>query len=191
MHRLRRLPWVAMLVLISPLVVGSLSQAANEDATVTLGISPQILELSINPGESQTSTFRLTNASKDSVIVKTTPKNFTPRGEEGAIDLTEDKTSYSLADWLTTSPKTTTLSPAATEDFVVTVEVPAGAEPGSHFGSVVFQTVPPEQQGTAALVSQEIAPVILVKVPGDIKQSAAIASFKPAQSLYSLEKTMT
>ncbi len=190
MHRLRRLPWVAMLVLISPLVVGSLSQAANEDATVTLGISPQILELSINPGESQTSTFRLTNASKDSVIVKTTPKNFTPRGEEGAIDLTEDKTSYSLADWLTTSPKTTTLSPAATEDFVVTVNVPAGAEPGSHFGSVVFQTVPPEQQGTAALVSQEIAPVILVKVPGDIKQSAAIASFKPAQSLYSLEKTI-
>ena len=52
MHRLRRLPWVAMLVLISPLVVGSLSQAANEDTTVTLGISPQILELSINPGES-------------------------------------------------------------------------------------------------------------------------------------------
>lgn len=190
MKRISQLRWVVLLSILLPLVCFGLTQAVPADGTVTLGISPQILELSANPGESQTSTFRLTNASKEAVVIKTTAKNFTPRGEEGAIDLTEIKTTYSLADWLTTTPSSVTIAPSATEDFVVTVNVPKDAEPGSHFGSVVFQTVPPEQKGTAALVSQEIAPVILVKVAGDIHESGQIASFKPAQHFYSLEKNI-
>lgn len=192
MHLRRQLRWVVIVLFAAVLTMTALphSQAQTTDQTVTLGVSPQILELSVNPGETQTSTFRLTNASNESIDVVATPENFTPRGEEGAIDLTEDRTTYSLASWLTPSPAKATIAATKTQDFVVTIAVPAGAEPGSHFGSVVFRTIPPEDKTANALVSQEIAPVILVRVAGDVTQSAEIVSFKPEKSFYSTETSI-
>lgn len=174
----------SILLLASLLVFPTTTTNAQTDE-ITLGVSPQILELTANPGETLTNVFRLTNASSDSIQVKTTPKNFTPRGEEGAVDLTEDKTSYSLADWITVNPETVTIGATKTQDFSVTIAVPDSVEPGSHFGSVVFQTIPPEQEGSAALVSQEIAPVILVRIAGDTVERAEIVEFKPELGFYS------
>jgi hypothetical protein len=172
-------------------LVPSIAQGQDAPDSITLGISPQLLEITANPGEVVTNTFRLTNASTESVAIKTTPKNFTPQGEEGAVDLTEDRTSFSLAEWITVTPKTATLSGNTTKDFVVTIDVPADVEPGSHFGSVVFQTIPPEDDTAAALVSQEIAPVILVKVAGDITETAEIVEFAPTQSFWSNEPVIS
>jgi len=174
-------------------LVGVLSlraQAQTPDGSVSLAISPQILDLTANPGETSTNTFRLTNASPDSVDILVTPKNFVPRGEEGAVDLTVDNTSFSLADWITVSPSRISIAPGKTQDFTVGIVVPSDAEPGSHFGAVVFQTIPPAQEGSAALVSQEIAPVILVKVAGEVQESADIAEFKAEKSFYSNEDTV-
>jgi len=159
--------------------------------TVSLGISPQILDLTANPGERLENTFRLTNASPQEIFIETTPKNFIPRGEEGAVDLTVDDTSFSLAEWVSVSPETVTIVPGQTQDFDVIIDVPEDAEPGSHFGSVVFSTIPPEDETANALVSQEIAPVILVKIAGDVQESAEIAEFATEKSFYSNEQTIS
>lgn len=181
---------VASALLILSLLIGVQRLSAQDADSITLGVSPQILEITANPGESVKNAFRLTNASKENISIKTTPKNFTPRGEEGAVDLTEDKTSYSLAEWIDVNPKTVTIGPNKTEDFDVTISVPDNAEPGSHFGSVVFQTIPPEQEGSTALVSQEIAPVILVRVAGDTTESVEVEEFKSEFGFYSNEKAI-
>jgi hypothetical protein len=169
----------------------NLTSAQDSSDAITLGVSPQILEITANPGEKVTNTFRLTNASEQSVNIKTIPKNFTPLGEEGAVDLTEDSTNFSLAEWVTVSPDTALLDSNTTKDFVVTINVPEDVEPGSHFGSVVFQTIPPEDDTAAALVSQEIAPVILVKVAGDITETAEIVEFKSTKSFWSNESSIS
>lgn len=187
---LRRLPVIGGALLIAIVLVLSLfpgQYVSAQTDNITLAVSPQILDLTANPGDSLTNVFRLTNASDVSVDIKTTPKNFTPRGEEGAVDLTEDKTSYSLADWLTVNPETVTIEAGQTEDFSVSITVPDNAEPGSHFGSVVFQTIPPEQEGSTALVSQEIAPVILVRIAGDTTESVEIEEFTSEFGFYSNE----
>ncbi len=182
----------AIIAATTALLVGAFSistRAQVPEGAVSLGISPQILDITANAGESLTNTFRLTNASSDAVDILVTPKNFIPRGEEGAVDLTVDDTSFSLADWITVSPGRIVVAPGNTQDFTVGIIVPEDAEPGSHFGSVVFQTIPPEQEGSAALVSQEIAPVILVKVAGDVQEAAEIEEFKTGKSFYSNEDT--
>jgi hypothetical protein len=166
-------------------------RAQESNDVITLSVSPQLLELTANPGERLTNTFRLTNASAEDLFIKTTPKNFTPLGEEGAVDLTEDRTNFSLAEWINVEPETVLLQSNKTQDFVVTIDVPSNVEPGSHFGSVVFQTIPPEDDSAAALVSQEIAPVILVKVAGDIKETAEIVEFKSNNTFYSNESAVT
>ncbi len=179
----------AVLLAVSLLFAIPVSSQENLES-ITLGITPQILDVTANPGELLENNFRLTNASSQEVVITTTPKNFTPRGEEGAVDLTVDDTSFSLADWITVSPQDVSIGPGQTQDFTVGISVPSDAEPGSHFGSVVFQTVPPEQPGSTALVSQEIAPVILVKVAGDIVETAEIVDFTTGESTYSDQKTV-
>lgn len=177
----------ALLVLVVSLLnVAAPINAQSPDA-ITLAISPQILDLTANPGEPQSSTFRLTNVSESSVAIRAIPKNFTPRGEEGAVDLTEDDTSYSLARWMSVTPSEATIQAKKTLDFVVTFDIPENAEPGSHFGSVVFQTIPPENDENNALVSQEIAPVILMKIAGDVTETAEIEEFTSDKSLWSNE----
>ena len=186
-----RLTVVAVACLVCAFVgISSLVAAQTPADTVSLGVSPQVLDLTANPGEEITNTFRLTNASDTSVDIETIPKNFTPRGEEGAVDLTVDDTSFSLADWIKVTPKATTLEPKKTQDFTVKISVPENSEPGSHFGSVVFKTIPPKQEGSGAAVSQEIAPVILVRVAGDVMEQADIESFKAQKSFYSLEDSV-
>ncbi len=175
---------------ISSLYVHNMVNAQDETGDITLGVSPKLLELTANPGETLNNTFRLTNASDDSIEVKATAKNFTPLGEEGAVDLTEDKTTYAISEWTTVDPEQTTIAASQIKDFEVTIDVPKNAEPGSHFGSVVFQTIPPEQEGNVALVSQEIAPVILIKIAGDITETAEIEEFKTSKSNYSNEPTI-
>ncbi len=179
---------VTMLLFLVLTATSTIAQETNN--AITLGVSPQILEITANPGEKITNTFRLTNASDQSVNVKTTPKNFTPQGEEGAVDLTEERTNFSLAEWISVSPDTAFIESNKTKDFIVTILVPEDVEPGSHFGSVVFQTIPPENDEAAALVSQEIAPVILVRIAGDTVESAAIEEFKSNTSFYSNEKSI-
>jgi hypothetical protein len=181
----------ALAVTVSMLASSFIVAQSNED--VTLSISPQIIELSANPGDPAiVNVIRLTNGSDLPIEIETIPKNILPTGEEGAVDLTEDGTSYSLAEWITVSPSVLTMSPRSTEDFTITINVPPNAEPGGKFGTVVFKTIPPEAEGAnAASVSQEIAPVILANVAGDVIEEANIASFGATKSFWSNEDTIS
>ena len=167
---------------------------AQQADAITLSLSPQIINVSANPGEDTISNVvRLTNGGDTPLEIETVPKNITPSGEEGAVDLTEEQTTYSLAEWISVEPSKINLAPQTTQDFVINIDVPADGEPGGHFGTVVFKTVPPESTdgAAAALVSQEIAPVILVSVAGDITEELNIASFKSEKSFWSNEKPIT
>ena len=174
---------VCVMVAVS---VANINVQAQQDS-VQLAISPQVLDIQVNPGDVTTNQFRLTNGSDTAITVKAIPKNFTPQGEDGAIDLTQDDTSYSVATWLSALPAEVTIPANKTQDFTVTMRVPGNAEPGSRFGSVVFATIPPETAGSGARVSQEIAPVILVTVAGDLVESAAITDFYALKSVWSNE----
>ena len=182
--------WFIVASLLFAAFLPLMTSAQEAPSTVSLGVSPQIIDTTANPGETITNTFRLTNASPGLVSIEAIPKNFIPRGEEGAVDLTLDETSFSIAEWITVSPDTTDIDSGKTQDFEVLISVPDNAEPGSHFGSVVFKTIPPEQEGSAALVSQEIAPVILVKIAGEVEETAEIEEFKSEQSFYSNQKSI-
>lgn len=147
--------------------------------SVTISVSPQSLDTAVNQGQTTSNVFRITNGSDEPFEVQPTAKNFVPSGNEGAIRIEEEDTPYSLAKWLSVDPAgPVEISPGETADFTVTISVPENADPGGHFGSVVFRTLPSSQAGSAASISQEVAPVILVRVPGDAKEEASISRFR-------------
>ena len=177
----------ALVVLVVSLFYSLATKAQTVPDSVSITVSPQSLDTAVNPGQSTTHIFRLTNNGEQSLELESTPKNFVPRGNEGAISIEEEDTPYSLAKWLSVEPSgPVKIEAKQTTDFKVTINVPGNADPGGHFGSVVFRTLPSTQEGTAASISQEVAPVILVRVPGDAKEQVSISSFRtPNTSLSS------
>lgn len=169
----------AIVVLLVSFFASHTLLAQTSENSVSITVSPQSLDTAVNPGQSITNVFRITNGSDQPMTVQPTPKNFVPRGNEGAISIEDDETPYSLAKWLSVDPAgETVIEPGKTADFEVTISVPENADPGGHFGSVVFRTLPSAQPGSAATISQEVAPVILVRVPGDVKEEAVLTSFR-------------
>lgn len=183
---------LAIVAALASLLLSQTILAQEGDDKVSITLSPQSLDTAINAGQSTTNVFRITNGSNQAFAIEPTPKNFVPSGNEGAIQLEEDDTPYSLAKWITVDPKgPVTVEPGETADFDVTISVPKNADPGGHFGSVVFRTLPTNEPGTAAAISQEVAPVILVRVPGDVKEQASLASFRTLSTPITTEQDIT
>ncbi len=145
--------------------------------TVALSVSPQVFEISADPGNSIDNSFKIVNGTDADLTMTATPKNFTPQGEEGGVTLTEDDTAYSLASWTTVSPTTVVIPARGSQVFDFNITLPLGAEPGSHLGSIIVQTEAATLDESGVAVSQEIGPLILVSVSGDIVVGAEVASF--------------
>jgi hypothetical protein len=57
-----------------------------------------------------------------------------------------------------------------------TIEVPANADPGTHWGGVVVRTVP-VQAGGGAAVQARLGTIILLRVSGEAKEKLTLESF--------------
>lgn len=171
--------WAPLGVIISILLgLAALASVKAQQATqVTISVSPTVFELSANPGDSVANSFRIINGTDQELTLQATPKNFTASGEEGAVDLTEEETSFSLASWISVEPRQVIIPARGSQTFDFNIDVPANAEPGGHFGSVIVSTQPISVDATGAAVSQEAGPLILVSVAGDIQRGGQIEQF--------------
>lgn len=180
------IPLAAFSLVASGLLMWMATNASAQSSSTTISISPPVFELSANPGEQITNSIRVSNLSDDAQTIFVDKRNFTALGEEGAVDLTEDDTPYSLASWIAVDRDGVTIPAQESEVFDFTISVPANAEPGGHFGSIVFKTEPgelPEGEAGAA-VGQEVGALLLVRIAGDIDEQAGVASFDVAGGLH-------
>lgn len=177
--------WVAIVGLVVAALTSVITLAQTDETNqVTISVTPPSFEIDANPGDTIDNKFRIINGSDQALTLTTTPKNFTAEGEEGGVNLTEEDTAFSLADWISVSPETVDIPARGSQVFDFTISVPANAEPGGHFGSVIVQTEAVSVDSTGAAVSQEAGPLILVRVAGDITESASIASFGSSKNFW-------
>lgn len=157
---------------------------AQQPNQITLSVSPPTFELSANPGDQLKNNFRIVNGTDSELTLTTTPKNFTAEGEEGAVSLTEEETGFSLASWISVNPTNAVVPARGSQTFTFTIDVPDGAEPGGHFGSIIVKTNPVVLDTTGAAVSQEAGPLILVSVAGDVTEAANIVDFRAQKNFW-------
>lgn len=161
--------------------------ALAQSPTPNLGLTltPPTFEITGNPGEIIANTIRLDNTNDYPVNLAVDHRNFTAQGEEGSVDLTPGSTPYSLASWISVSPDSATIPAGGSRTFSYRVAIPLNAEPGGHFGSLVFRTIPGATlTGSGATLAQEIGSLILLKVSGATTQDARIVDFAPTQSIF-------
>ncbi len=171
----------ATLILSS--LLAPVAQAA--DDKVGLSVSPPTFELAANPGDTLKNTIRVDNLTDDVLEVTIERQNFTAAGEEGQAELTEETTPFSLAAWIKVATPVIDIPAKASKTVPFTVNVPTNAEPGGHFGSVVFRTKAKPVTGQSGVaVGQQIGALLFLRVAGDLKEEGKLVSFNSNKSFF-------
>ena len=171
---------VVALVLVAGPSAYAATAPANGSPGQGLEISPPIIELSANPGQTITTSIRIRNVTKGELIAKGKADDFgAGTGEDGQPKLLLDETGatrYSLKFWVQSVPDLD-LAPQELKTNIIKIVVPANAEPGGHFGVVRFTAVPPSLNGTGVALSASVGALILLKVSGAITEKVSLAEF--------------
>lgn len=164
--------------------VGSVSAQGSSSGT-GLSLSPPTFEISANPGDTLKNVIRVQNISEKNVKVAVEKRNFTAIGEEGSVSLTEEETTFSLASWITPGWTEFELPAKGTTNFPFEIKVPLNAEPGGHFGSIIFKigSTPPAGASGASL-AQELGALVLLQISGPVKEEAILETFKVSQNFF-------
>ncbi len=160
------------------------SGAATASPGQGLEISPPVIELSANPGQTVTTSIRVRNVASGELIAKGKADDFGAGSDESGqpkLLLNETgATRYSLKYWVQSVPDLT-LAPQELKTATVTINVPANAEPGGHFGVIRFTAVPPDVQGTGVALSASVGTLVLLRVAGPVTDKLSVAEFSAQQ----------
>lgn len=165
--------------------------SAQQGSGQGLEISPPLVDVKADPGQVVKTQLKVRNVTKFPLIVEAEYNDFVANGEDGQPKIllnNDEKSPYSIKDWLGTIP-TATLQPREQATFDVTIAVPKNASPGGHYG-VVRYTGTPADTGDASAVSlsASIGTLILVNVSGDVQESGKISDLYSARD--GKERTM-
>jgi len=180
---------ISISVCLLALAVVPPSVQANEEGGVNLLFSPPIIELDLRKGQSYQQIVKLENRSNQVQTYYPIIQDFVAQGEEGAQEFLPAEESgsgaYSLKDWISISDEPLILGAGEKTAFVMTIDVPADAEPGGRYAALLFTTEPPDVSGiTGVGVATKTGPIILGTVPGLVVEDATVKEFSVSRDYY-------
>src|SRR6266576_4182466 len=158
------------------LMAGFLLHPFLASAGPLISINPAHVELTATPGAHLTSAFKFWNGTSGGLLVHLQAADFTPQGEEGQIlvDGEEDPIN-SLKHWVTLAAPDVNI-PAGEEPTIdFSLDVPANASPGSHWGTLLA-VLAPQGTGPGTAVQTRFGLLILVRVLGDVREKVTLES---------------
>lgn len=150
-------------------------------------ISPALIEETLDPGVTEEYRIEVENLNSVDQTYYIFTRNIRGVQEGGAPIFAEDeleRTGYELADWITLPTNQITVPAGGREVINITMDVPAGASPGSHFGGVFISADAPEIERSGAAVGYQVANIISIRVSGDAVEQASIRQFSTGKFLY-------
>jgi hypothetical protein len=172
---------VAVFALLFSVVMPAAAQTtAQVGSGNALKISPVRSDLEIKPGTSQTVDVFVQNLTAQQAKLHAIVNDFVANKDESgspSIILDENKSApvRSLRQYVEKIPDFT-IQPNEQKNVKVKISIPANADAGGYFGVVRFAPASSGSDKTLTL-SGSVGSLLLVKVPGDLKEQANIASF--------------
>lgn len=176
--------WIYCLILVA----GGMIFAWNASAQSSIGISPLSFEVTANPGDVIENYLKVYNPSPESnVQIQMIVEDIAPSGEWGHVIVKPAETeTYSLAGWIKTEPKEFNLAPKEEKFVKFTISVPKNAEPGGHYGTVIAAAKVVAGPGaTGAAIAPRIGSLVLLTVPGAIKEKLSVKDFSVSRRYFS------
>lgn len=156
------------------------------DTTETFGdfvVGPGKFDLTIAPGESQVVEILVTNRAAEERVFSLTTEDITGSqdSENPTVLLGDERGPYTLRDYLSVAADRFIVAPGERVTVPITVSLPADAEPGGRYGTLLVQTTTQGQgvdvnRPSAAVVSR-IAVLFFVSTPGELDQAGSLIDF--------------
>jgi hypothetical protein len=165
------------LFLASTFVSTTPSVQAQNAESIRLTVSPPTFDFGLNPGASETNVLKVSNPSQVEVDLEIKVENIAGASEFGQVQLTEEETEFALSSWVTATPSRFKMKAGETKTISFTINVPANAEPGGHYGSILVSTVAVQGNATGSQTVQRVGSLLLVRVAGQANEKAIATNF--------------
>lgn len=150
-----------------------------EEAGTTLQLSPVRQSLTVSPGKSGQVLVTVSNPTDHPIILEPNIDDFTTFDADGTPALVDPSSAGSRSfKQFVESPGQLTIPPSGDKEVRLQVKVPEGATPGGYYGALRFTPV----GGGDTTVNASAASLILLTVPGNVKEALALDSFKVTPS---------
>lgn len=151
--------------------------AQRAPAAQALAVSPVLYDFEIAPASNKQGTITLINDTEQEDTYGLSVRNFVAMGEDGAQQYLDEENPSDLASWISLDKPSVTLASGQSAQFTFSVNVPVNAEPGGHYASIFFTHAGKPGSGTGVGIGGQVGVLILVNVPGNVKEDAKIESF--------------
>jgi len=178
---LKLISFLLILTLFIPFVV-----YAQTPEQVGFTISPYSYEYELNPGKEVSGTLRVENVHTENITVSIEPENLVAYGQDGQVAITDDEPTFSIKNWIKVNKTQELIKPKQFAYFDFKITVPKDADPGSHYGALSVQYVNNDKVtgGSGASIVQKSSAIILLRVPGDVKEELELVYFQPEKFFY-------
>lgn len=168
------------------IVVGFVAPSAFAASPEGLEINPAIFEDKVDPGETRNFTLKVKNVSEVEKTFYVHTKDIKGIDEGGRPEFANEgePTPFDLSSWITVSEGAITIPAGGTGVVQFSVRVPQEATPGSHFGGIFLDSVPPRLRTTGAAVGLSVGSLINLQIAGDIVENARFRVFSTEKMIY-------
>jgi hypothetical protein len=164
---------------LAPLLVAAILSLRPDTAQaqpLPVAINPTRIEITASPGEHVESSFKFWNGTDSDLPIHLEAVDVSPQDEEGHAAVEPEAAANSLKSWATPEYSDLSVSPKEQITLPFAIEVPANADPGSHWGALVAVTAPTEG-GSGAAVQVRTGVILLVRVSGEAVEKLMLESF--------------
>lgn len=178
---------LALLVLgsvFTPIAYAATTTDDQTSSSQALEISPPVVNLSGNPGETVKTQISIRDVANVPLVVKGQVNDFVASDEDGIpkILLNDGEESpYSMKSWFGPLSQLN-LEPKKIQNLTVTINIPANAAPGGYYSTIRFTATAPGVDGSGVSLSASLGALILMRVKGDANEALSIAEFTTIDS---------
>lgn len=167
-----------------PLIILLLStSAAFAQDAITITAIPPRLELEALPGATLQETIKVRNESAGEMAFDVKATDFIVNNNQGTPIAVDEAVSgrWSLASWITASPKKILLPPQQTSTIDLLISLPKNALPGGHYAMITYN--PNREgllgiQGSGSAITQKVGTLVYLNVIGDVVEAANLKQFQ-------------
>lgn len=169
-----------------------LTPPAHAQDALTLTITPPLIQVNLDPGQTWGSFIRVVNGNAYDMTVYADPVPFSAEGEGGRPRIRlndramEGVPTEGLAGWIDVPRGPLPIGAEKTLELPFTIRVPADAQPGGQYAAVLIGNRPGggQEESSTVSVASSIASLILLTVSGDIDERGRIRDFVTERSVY-------
>lgn len=182
-----RLLSAALALLVLGSVFTPVAEAATdstEGSSQALEISPPVVNLSGNPGETVKTQISIRDVANIPLIVNSQVNDFVASGEDGVPKLLlqeGEESPYSMKSWFGALEQLN-LEPKKIKNLTVTINIPKNAAPGGYYSTIRFTATAPGIEGNGVALSASLGALVLMRVKGDAQENLSIAEFSTADT---------